>query len=407
MAGCQGTPGLAPGLSTDRYAAMLAASRSSGARVTLGTSGLSSAQLQALGTRHHLKLANSLSALGSATFTLAGASAEDLSELAHEQGVTYLEQDVVGKVFDTERLKAAAPNDPGFGDQWDMQRMETPDAWSIRAGSSQVVVGMIDTGIDLGHPDLAGKIVSGTNITQPGSAPQDDLGHGTATAGIVGATANNGIGLAGVAPNARLMAVKVNVPGTGQVRAADAAAGVVWAADHGANILNMSIGFAQGEDGLSADSLKTLKRAVSYALGKGVLVVCAAGNIDQTPEVTYPAVWAGSPGFEGVIAVGATDRNDSRAGYSNYGPWLTVVAPADDIPALAIGGYGGFGGTSAAAPHVSGLAALLMTPGRPPAVSALRDWIVAGARDLGPSGRDDQYGAGCVDALRSIQASTR
>ncbi|MNY04793.1 Thermophilic serine proteinase precursor [compost metagenome] len=136
-------------------------------------------------------------------------------------------------------------------------------------------------------------------------------------------------------------------------------------------------------------------------------IVAAAGNIGDRPIKTFPACWSPEPGFEGLIAVGALDRNDRRASYSNYGAFVTVTAPADDVPALSIGGYGRFGGTSAAAPHVSGLAALLIHPSRPPSAKTLRKWIVTSARDLGTAGWDQQYGAGCVDALEAIQTSTR
>lgn len=310
-----------------------------------------------------------------------------------------------GIIFDAQRLHATGI--PGPADQWDLQRMQAAEAWALRQGSDRAIVALIDTGIDLQHPQLVNKLVSGINITQPGEPPQDDLGHGTATAGIVGAAPLDGQGLSGVAPRARLMPVKVNVPGTSEVKAADAAAGITWAADHGANIINMSLGFESGEQGLSPAGLKTLSQAIQHALSKGVLVVCASGNIGNTPVTTYPALWAGTKGFEGLLAVGALDRQDQRASYSNFGSWLSLVAPADDIPALTIGGYGRFGGTSAAAPHVSGLAALLMTPSRPPSVKTLCDWMTSTTRDLGTPGVDPQYGAGCVNAMKAIQASSR
>lgn len=386
---------------------LLAASRAGAPRLIVSAPGLSPAALQALGARHRLRMVSAMERLGCGVFAAAGAGGEDLERLLKDPAVRYVERDVAGSITDAGRLGAMAPSDPMFSEQWDMHRMQTTEAWEVRDGSSAAVVAVLDTGIDLEHPDLASKLVDGTNVLEPARPPMDDLGHGTATAGIVGAIANNGQGLIGVAPYTGLMPVKVNVPGTGHVRAADAAAGIVWAVDHGANVLNMSLGFTEGEDGLTADGLKTLQHAVAYALDKGVMVVCAAGNISNRPVKSFPAAWAGSEGFEGLLAVGATDRTDQRAGYSNYGPWLTVVAPADDVPALAIGGYGRFGGTSAAAPHVSGLAALLITPSRPPSLKTLRDWIVRSARDVGPAGRDAQYGAGVVDALGAVQASTR
>lgn len=402
LVGCSAS---APGLSSAPSSALLAASKAGAPRVIVSAPGLSASALQALGARHRLRLVAPLERLGCGVFTPAGATAEDLDRLARDPAVRYLERDVAGTLQDVAR--AEAPTDPLLKEQWDMERMRTVEAWDIRDGASATVVAILDTGIDLGHPDLAAKLVAGVDILAPTRPPMDDLGHGTATAGIVGAIANNDLGLIGVAPYTGLMPVKVNVPRTGHVRAADAAAGIVWAVDHGANVINMSLGFTEGEDGLTADGVKTLQRAVSYALERGVMVVAAAGNIAKGPVTSYPSAWAGSPGFEGLLAVGASDRRDQRAAYSNYGSWLTVVAPADDVPALAIGGYGRFGGTSAAAPHVSGLAALLITPSRPPSLKTLRDWIVGSARDVGSQGRDPQHGAGVVDALAAVQMSTR
>jgi subtilisin family serine protease len=405
LAGCQAPlAGTAISVAGDRFAAMAAPSATGPARVNLQLPGASEATLRELGRKHHLTLSRTIPQLGAASFVLSGASSADLEALSREPGVQFVERDAAGHLIDAARppVKSGVPD---YGDQWDMQHMRVGEALRLRQGSDHTVVGMIDTGMDLGHPELQPKIVGGTSITSPNDAPQDDLGHGTATAGIVGAQPVNGQGLTGVAPKARLLAVKVNEPGTGHVTASATAAGIVWAVDHGANVLNMSIGFTAGEDGLTGDALKTLNQAVSYALGKGVLVVCAAGNTSGQPETDYPAVWSGTPGFEGLIAVGALDSNDQRTGYSNTGPWLTVTAPAEGCPALAIGGFGSFGGTSAAAPHVAGLAALLITPSRPPSVKNLRTWITKTARDLGAKGFDQEYGYGCVDALAAIQAS--
>jgi subtilisin family serine protease len=392
----------------DRFAGMLQATTAGTTRVNVGVQGLDSSQATDLGKRYGLVLVRHLSALGLATYRVAGARAADLQALSRQAGIRYVERDVAGRISGAgPEPSRGIPNDPGFEDQWDMQRMNVHDAWEIRDGAPDAVIAVLDTGCDLNHPELAPKLVSGFNVLAPTRAPQDDLGHGTAVAGIAAAETSNGEGLAGVAPNARLMPVKVNVANSGAVRAADAAAGIVWAVDHGASVLNMSLGFSEGEDGLTASGLQALKDAVGYALAHNVVVVTAAGNIGTRPVKTYPACWSTEPGFEGLLAVGALDRDDRRASYSNYGAFVTVTAPADDVPALSIGGYGRFGGTSAAAPHVSGLAALLIHPSRPPSAKTLRRWITASARDLGSPGADAEYGAGCADALAAIQTSTR
>lgn len=406
---CQASPTVTGAMASgDRFTGMLAASKAGATRINVGLTEHTTAQAADLGKRHGLELVRHLPALGLATYRLTSAKAADLQVLSRATGVRYVERDVAGRLSDAPAsAPRVVPNDPGFDAQWDLQRMNVGDAWEIRDGASDAVIGVLDTGCDLDHPDLAPKLVTGYNVTAPDRAPEDDLGHGTAVAGIAGAATHNGEGLAGVAPNARLMPVKVNVANSGAVRAADAAAGIVWAVDHSASVLNLSLGFTEGEDGLTANALQALKEAVGYALEHNVAVVAAAGNIGDRPVQSYPASWSNEPGFEGLIAAGALDRNDRRASYSNYGAFVTVTAPADDVPALAIGGYGRFGGTSAAAPHVSGLAALLIHPSRPPSAKTLRRWIVASARDLGPAGVDAQYGAGCVDALSAIQTSTR
>lgn len=404
--GCQLSPTLSVSATTSlRFQAMLQPAPDGKVQVMVESSGLSQAQLTQLGRRFHLQLRRTLSPLGVAVFQAQGATAADLAQLSATPGIKSVERDAGGQIFDAQRFRSSEL--PSQDEQWDMQRMETAEAWALRQGSDRAVVAMVDTGCDLTHPQLVHKLVEGANLTSPGQPPQDDVGHGTATAGIVGAELLDGRGLSGVAPRALLMPVKVNMPGTGGVRASDAAAGIVWAVDHGASIINLSLGFEAGEAGLTAKGLKTLSQAVQHALSSGVLVVCAAGNSQNAPMTSYPAAWAGTPGYEGLISVGALDAQDRLASYSNYGPWLTVVAPADDIPALAIGGYGRFGGTSAAAPHVSGLAALLLTPSRPPSVKTLRDWITSTSRDLGAAGTDPQFGAGCVNALKAVQTSAR
>lgn len=406
VSGCQLSPaGSLSASSAQPYQAMLLPAADGKAQVLVTSEGLSSTQLAQLGARLHFQLRMTVSPLGLAVFQAQGATAAELSQLASAPGIQRVERDGNGQIFDAKRLSAAQP--PGLEQQWDLQRMETEEAWALRQGSDRAIVAMVDTGCDLEHPQLVNKLVEGVNLTSPGQPPQDDLGHGTATAGIVGAERLDGQGLSGVAPKALLMPVKVNQAGTGAVRVSDAAAGIVWAVDHGANVINLSLGFEAGEPGLTSGGLETLSRSIQHALSSGVMVVCASGNIGNEPVKSYPAAWSGTPGFEGLVSVGALDREDRRASYSNYGPWLTVVAPADDVPSLAIGGYGRFGGTSAAAPHVSGLAALLMTPSRPPSVKTLRGWIVSTARDLGATGRDPQFGAGCVNALKAVQTSAR
>jgi thermitase len=239
----------------------------------------------------------------------------------------------------------AAPNDPYFtgGFQWNLAKVQASSAWDVTTGSPSVVVAILDTGVDLSHPDLQGKVVASVNFTDSSTA-SDVNGHGTHVAGIVGAATNNGQGVAGLGYNTSVMNVKVmGDNGTGSFFAV--AQGVVWAADHGARVVNMSLGAEFGN--------ATLEDAVNYAWGKGVVVVAAAGNGGSSTPF-YPAAYAN------VIAVASTDMFDKLAPLSDYGDWVDVAAPGGNIySTLPNNNYASLSGTSMASPHVAGLAGLV------------------------------------------------
>ncbi|HKN39142.1 MAG TPA: S8 family serine peptidase, partial [Acidimicrobiia bacterium] len=173
----------------------------------------------------------------------------------------------------------------------------SPSAWDVTTGSDDVVVAVLDSGVDATHPDLAGRLVAGTNIANHDNDPADDRGHGTRMAGIIAAATNNRLGMAGVAWAGKIMPVKVAGP-SGAAADRDVAAGIKWATDHGAKVLSLSLG-APGDD-------VVLQQAVDYATAHDVLVVAAAGNGGSSvPE--YPAA------CRGVLAVGATDTSGRRA----------------------------------------------------------------------------------------------
>jgi thermitase len=252
--------------------------------------------------------------------------------------VAYAEPDFVAQAVGN-------PDDPGFGSQWGMVKVQAPEAWAVTTGSPSITIAILDTGVDQDHPDLASKIVK--NIDFTGSASVDDVyGHGTHVAGIAAAMTNNGIGVAGLGYSATIMNVKV-LGDTGSGAYSWVASGIIWAADNGAEIINMSLG------GSSASS--TLEDAINYAWSKGVVVVAAAGNSGSTTP-SYPAY------YTNCIAVAATDSNDNLASWSNYGDWVDVAAPGVSIYSTLINnGYGYKSGTSMASPHVAGLAALVFT----------------------------------------------
>lgn len=232
-------------------------------------------------------------------------------------------------------------NDPYLDRQWPISKINLP-ALDRFETEEPVLIAILDTGIDKDHEDLEGRVVAEVNFSN--SSTCDDLnGHGTFIAGIIAANTNNGTGIAGIAPNARLLNVKV-VNDDGTCTGSDLARGIVWAAEHGAKVINISIelnfGFSQ------------LKRAVNYAWEKGAVVLAATSNYSTRP--VYPAY------YENCIAVAATDKYDQDDFSFEYGDWVDIAAPGTTVySTFPNNRYGFESGTSFAVAHTSGLAALL------------------------------------------------
>ncbi|SDJ82617.1 S8 family peptidase [Sediminibacillus albus] len=242
------------------------------------------------------------------------------------------------------------PNDTYYSNyQYGPQNTYTNYAWDITRGSSGTEIAVLDTGVDYNHPDLDSKTIRGYDFVDNDYTPMDLNGHGTHVAGTAAAETNNGAGIAGMAPNTRILAVRVlDANGSGSLN--DIADGIRYAADNGAEVINLSLG-------CNCDT-QTLENAVNYAWNQGSVVVAAAGN-DGVSTTFEPA------SYHNVIAVGAVDRNDRRASFSNYGTWVDVTAPGVDIAAtVPNNGYSYMSGTSMASPHVAGLAGLLAGQGR-------------------------------------------
>jgi thermitase len=241
-------------------------------------------------------------------------------------------------------------NDPLYPDQWALPVIGAPDAWeALPPDAPTITVAVIDSGICAEHPDLTGRIGDGWDFLENDPVPQDDFGHGCAVAGVIAANPNNGVGIIGVAPNAQIMPLRVlNAQGVGTY--SDVAAAIVYAADNGAEIVNLSLG------GSSPSGI--LEDAVNYATSRGVMVIAAAGNTGQE-GVLYPAA------YEPVIAVASVDPDLQRSSFSSYGPEVDLLAPGRDIVTTQNGGsYGLMNGTSFAAPHVAGIAVLETVYGR-------------------------------------------
>lgn len=283
------------------------------------------------------------------------------------------------------------PNDSYWSSQWGMTKIEAPAAWDITPGSDSVMIAIVDTGVDLLHPDLSDKLVSGYDFVNNDSNPQDDHGHGTHVAGIAAAKTNNGTGVAGLSWGAKIMPIKVlNEYGNGSYE--NLTNGIIYAANHGAKIINLSLGG-------TAQSW-TLKQAVEYAHNLGCVVVAATGNTNSA--VHYPAR------YPEAIAVAATDSNDQRASFSNYGPEVDVAAPGVNIRSTYWWGgstYEWLSGTSQASPHVAGLAALIWSVNPSLSNTEVESIIKQTADDLGAAGRDNYYGFGRINARRALEAT--
>jgi len=294
--------------------------------------------------------------------------------------VAYAEPDFVAEVVGN-------PNDPGFGSQWGMVKIQAPQAWDVTTGRASINIAILDTGVDLDHPDLAAKIVKNINFSSSNTT-DDVYGHGTHVAGIAAAITNNGIGVSGLGYSSTIMNVKV-MGDTGSGAYSWIASGIIWAADNGAEIINMSLG--------GSSNSSTLEDAVNYAWGRGVVVVAAAGNGGSTSPV-YPAY------YSNCIATAATDANDARASWSSYGDWVDVAAPGATIySTLMNSGYGYKSGTSMASPHVAGLAALVFTTlsdtnGNGKLNDEVRSRIEATCDGIGVAG----IGHGRINAARAV-----
>ena len=246
------------------------------------------------------------------------------------------------------QLAEMACNDCCFDKQWAMPTIMASQAWQVTSGDASVVIAVLDTGIDRQHEDLTGKVIAEVNLTDSPTAG-DIYGHGTHIAGIIAAEANNGLGIAGVAHNCRLMNVKV-ADDSGRCRSSVVARGIIWAVEHDARVINASLFITAPSFGL--------EQAIDYAWSNGVVVVAAAGNYVAT-RPAYPAY------FPNCLAVAATDGTGSVVSWSGHGDWVDVAAPGVNIySTLPVNEYGYKSGTSMAAAYVSGLAGLLFTVAR-------------------------------------------
>jgi subtilisin family serine protease len=258
-----------------------------------------------------------------------------LAALRGSRTVRWAEPDHAVQAFRT-------PNDPFWLSQWSPRKTRAPAAWDRTVGGAGAMIAVVDTGIDARAPDLRGRIVPGFDFVNGDSDPGDDNGHGTAVAGVIAAAGDNAVGVAGYCWRCRLLALKVLGPdGTGL--SSDLALGMVWAVDHGARVINASLGGPVDDLAVAA--------AAEYARAHGVLVVAAAGN-DSASAPSYPAA------LPSIVSVAASSPADELYAFSNRG--AALAAPGENSTTSLGGGYESFLGTSSAAPVVSGIAGLLL-----------------------------------------------
>jgi hypothetical protein len=284
------------------------------------------------------------------------------------------------------------PNDTLYSEyQWNLPEIATENGWNVTRGSTDVIVAVVDTGVQSDHPDLIGRLVTGTNIVDPSRPPDDDVGHGTHVAGIIAAEVNNNEGVAGMTWFTKIMPVKV-LDSSGAGSTYSVAEGIIWATDHGAHIINMSLGnYAEAQ---------FLHDALKYAHDHGVVLVAASGN-DNTDRPGYPAA------YPEVIAVSATDQGEGRAQYSNYGDYIDVAAPGTSIPSTYPGSrYAALSGTSMASPHVAALASLIRAANSKLTNDEVMEILRRTAKDLGTAGKDNDFGYGQIDVRAALQSAS-
>jgi len=294
----------------------------------------------------------------------------------------------------------AGHNDPLLGQSWAFRKLNLEAAHAITMASPRTVVAILDTGVDWDHPDLAtaegvSRVIKGRDTLRNTDHPRDGGGHGTHAAGIEAATANNGRGMVGVAPRCRILAEKV-VSDHGYGDIASVSAGIVHATDQGAHVISMSLG--------TPNPHPVVKDAVLYAQRADAILVAAMGNSGRN-DILFPAA------FPGVIAVGATRDDDTRASFSSFGDWISVAAPGHNIlatvPTFAseypVRDYGWMSGTSMATPHVAGLAALVKDAHPQWDAAAVKRRIEETAVPLGGSAFNAYFGHGRIDPARAVR----
>ena len=285
---------------------------------------------------------------------------------------------------------ATTPNDPSYGSQWHHTTMQSPAAWDLITGDGSVIVGIIDTGVQSDHPDLAAHmLLPGKNTVDDTTNTEPIHFHGTHVAGCTAAIGNNGVGVSGVCWNAQILPIKISNRSDGVAYISDMAEGIIWATDQGAKVLNLSYGGFQSS---------TINSAAQYARDNGALLFMAAGNDSLNLDA--------DPDWTSFILVGATTSADARSSFSNYGIPIDISAPGSSIYATNINsGYTYASGTSMATPVAAGVAALMWTANPTLTPAELETLLYDSCDDIGAAGEDNVHGHGRVNTYAAVQAA--
>ena len=291
-------------------------------------------------------------------------------------------------------LVAAGENDPLRPQQWALRQTSFEATWSVTSGAG-VTVAVVDTGVDAAHEDLGSVVLPGIDYVDPRHDGRVDLeGHGTHVAGIIAARVNNGRGIAGAAPSVHILPVRV-LDADGGGSSSNVAAGIIWAADHGARVINLSLGGPKSPG---------MEIAMRYALGKGAVVVAAAGNNGaQGNDPVYPGA------YPEAIAVAAVDESLARASYSNHGAYVDLAAPGSTIwstwASPTNNSYALASGTSMATPYAAAEAALVISENQSLSPASVTSIMESTARDTGAAGVDGDFGHGVIDPSAAVTAA--
>ncbi len=339
--------------------------------------------------------ASALSMAGERPMVIAVDNAQKaIKELEASGEVEYVEPNYI---IEAEEV----PDDWPYSGQW--TQLELEEAWDFIAlgePGPQVVIAVIDSGVDLHHPELREILIDGYDFAGNDGSPEDNSGHGTKVCGVIGAVGNNGTGIAGVAWNVDIAVMPVkfmdkNSEGKTTGSLSDAIDGIYFAVDHGAQIINASWGFY--------DYSRALQDAFSYAQSRGVLIVASAGNKGQNNDRNdhYPSNYP----FDNIIAVAAMDTDGSLASFSNYGTKnVDIAAPGVGITTTTVNGglVAWASGTSFATPFVTGVAALVLSCAPEIDYASLRDILLLSASQVPSAASSAVASGGCVNAYRAL-----